>query len=130
MPITRMCPASAMSVVIEAWCRGVTYYINAEPLNGQGVAGGLLGEISPSVPSQGSVVPTQGVAFVPESGANGWKSEFLHFDCGGPDSGFMEDRAVHRFGELVALLLWRGQRFGEFDHSRDEPGKTIPQPKN
>ncbi len=55
-------PASVMSVVIQGLLPGVTYYFNAEPLNGQGVAGGMLGEISYSVPSQGSVVPTQGTA--------------------------------------------------------------------
>ena len=52
-----------MNVVIRSLVPGVTYYFNAEPLNGHGVAGGLLGEIlAYSVPSAGfGGFPTLGV---------------------------------------------------------------------
>ena len=54
-------PASATNLVIKGLVSGVTYYFNAQPLNSSGVASGMLGEISYTVPSQGSVVPVQGV---------------------------------------------------------------------
>ncbi len=115
-----------MSVVIQGLVPGVTYYFNAEPAGWAGTAWQADCLVKSHIRCHRRVrwFQRKPPRVVPESGANGLKSEFLYLDRHGTDSGFMEDRAVHGLGALVAVLLWRG-RFGEFDLSRDEPGEAI-----